>query len=96
MSKTIEQLQQEYAANEQKLRQEQHKLERLNNRIKYHEKGDRQKRAHRLITKGAAIESGAPEVKALSETGFYALAEHIFSLPEVKQAVEIAVSKEGG
>lgn len=96
MGKTIEQLQQEYAANERKLRQEQHKLERLKNRIPYYEKGDRQKRAHRLITRGAAIESVAPEVKALSETEFYSLAEHIFSLPEVKQAVKIAVSKEGG
>ena len=96
MSKTIEQLQKEYAANEQKIQQEQHKLERLKNRIQYYEKGDRQKRVYRLITRGAAIESVAPEVKALSETEFYSLIEHIFSLPEVKQTVKIAVSKEGG
>lgn len=96
MSKTIEQLQKEYAANKQKIQQEQHKLERLKNRIQYYEKGDRQQRAHRLITRGAAIESVAPEVKQLSEAEFYTLAEHIFSLPEVKQAVKTAASKEGG
>lgn len=50
MNKTIEQLQQEYADNEVKIQQEKHKLQRLNNRVQYYEKGDRQKRAHRLIT----------------------------------------------
>jgi len=93
MSKTIEQLQQEYAANEVKIQQEKHKLQRLNNRVQYYEKGDRQKRAHRLITRGAAIESVAPEVKELSEAEFYTLAEYIFSLPEVKTAVSMAVTK---
>ena len=93
MNKTIEQLQQEYADNEVKIQQEKHKLQRLNNRVQYYEKGDRQKRAHRLITRGAAIESIAPEVKELLETEFYALTEHIFSLPEVKTAVSTAVSK---
>lgn len=60
MSKTIKQLQQEYSANEVKIQQEKHKLQRLNNRVQYYEKGGRQKRAHRLITRGAAIESVAP------------------------------------
>ena len=93
MSKTIEQLQQEYAANEVKIQQEKHKLQRLNNRVQYYEKGDRQKRAHRLITRVAAIESIAPEVKDLTETEFYTLAEAIFSLPEVKTAVSMALTK---
>lgn len=93
MNKTIEQLQQEYADNEVKIQQEKHKLQRLNNRVQYYEKGDRQKRAHRLITCGAAIESVAPEVKELSEAEFYTLAEYIFSLPEVKTAVSMAVTK---
>lgn len=92
MSKTIKQLQQEYAANEVKIQQEKHKLQRLNNRVQYYEKGDRQKRAHRLITRGAAIESVAPEVKELLETEFYTLAGYIFSLPEVKTAVSTAMT----
>ena len=41
---------------EQQLAQEQHKKQRLENRIAYYEKEDRRKRAHHLITRGAAIE----------------------------------------
>ena len=50
----------------------------------YYEKGDRKKRAHRLITRGAAVESIAPLAKVLSETEFYAFTEKIFALPEVR------------
>ena len=64
-------------------------------RKKYYEKGERQKRAHRLITRGAAVESVAPEVKPLSEQGFYSLAEQIFSMPEVRAAVQAAAQREG-
>ncbi len=39
----------------------------------YYEKGDGKKRAHRLITRGAMMESIAPLAKALTETEFYAL-----------------------
>lgn len=84
MSKELEQLRQEYAENEAKLQQYQHRVQRLEQRKKYYEKGERQKRAHRLITRGAAVESVAPEVKPMSEQGFYSLAEQIFSMPEVR------------
>ena len=50
-----------------------------NTKNTYYEKGDRRKRAHRLITRGAAIESIAPLTKVLTETEFYAFAEK--SLP---------------
>ena len=73
MSKSLEELQREYEKNTVKLEQEKRKLRRLENRKSYYEKGDRKKRAHRLITRGAAVESIAPLVKALSETEFYAL-----------------------
>jgi len=63
MNKTIDQLKQEHTDNERKLQQAQHQLQRMNSRIRYYEKGDRQKQAHRLITKGAAIESVMPELK---------------------------------
>lgn len=53
------------------------------------------KRAHRLITRGAAVESVAPEVRPLSEQGFYSLAEQIFSMPEVREAVRAAAQREG-
>ena len=78
---------------EQQLAQEQHKKQRLENRIAYYEKEDRRKRAHRLITRGAAIESVAPLAKILTETEFYAFAEMVFDLPEVKGLLMEAVNK---
>ena len=48
-----------------------------------------------LITRGAAVESVAPEVRPLSEQGFYALAQQIFSMPEVRAAVHAAAQREG-
>ena len=82
--KTIPELEAEKAENERKLSQLQHKKQQLENRAVYYEKGDRRKRAHRLITRGAAIESVAPLAKVLSETEFYAFAEKALALPEVK------------
>ena len=79
MSKKLDELRREYAENEAKLQQYRHRVQRLEQRKKYYEKGERQKRAHRLITRGAAVESVAPEVKPMSEQGFYSLAEQIFS-----------------
>ena len=80
---------------EQQLTQEQHKKQRLENRIAYYEyeKEDRRKRAHHLITRGAAIESVAPLAKILTETEFYAFAEMVFDLPEVKGLLMAAVNE---
>ena len=61
--KTLEQLRAEKERAEIQLAQEQHKLERLENRKKYLEKGERTKRTHRLCNLGGTIESLAPEFK---------------------------------
>ena len=58
-------------------------MQRLQNRVGYLEKGERQKRAHRLITKGAAIESLAPVTKEMGEADFFSLMEKILALPDV-------------
>ena len=58
-------------------------MQRLQNRVGYLEKGERQKRAHRLITKGAAIESLAPATKEMGEADFFSLMEKILALPDV-------------
>ena len=92
---TTEKLKQEIADAEKRLAQERSRLQRLQNRKSYYEKGDRKKRAHRLITRGAAVESVAPEVRPMSEQGFYSLAEQIFSMPEVRAAVHAAAQREG-
>ena len=89
---TTEKLKQEIADAEKKLAQERSRLQRLENRKSYYEKGDRQKRTHRLITRGAAVESSAPLAKALIETEFYAFTEKIFALPEVRALLMEAVN----
>ena len=70
-SKTIEHLRAET-----QLAQEQHKLERLENRKKYLEKGERTKRTHRLCNPGGTVKSLAPEVKCLTRTEMTELMEH--------------------
>ena len=91
--KTLAELNAEKDKIEQQLAQERHKIQRLENRAAYYEKGDRRKRAHRLITRGAAIESVAPLTKVLTETEFYAFAEKAFDLPEVKGLLMEAVNE---
>lgn len=94
--KTFAELNAEKEKIKQQLAQEQHKIQRLENRATYYEKGERRKRAHRLITRGAAIESVAPRTKDLSETEFYAFAEQVFALPDVQRLFTEAVSNYAG
>ena len=61
MSKSLEELQREYEKNTVKLEQEKRKLRRLENRKSYLDSGSRKQRSHRLITRGAAIESGSED-----------------------------------
>ena len=89
--KSLTQLEAERAACERQLIQLQHKAQQYEHRITYCEKGERQKRTHRLITRGAAVESVAPTVKALTEVEFYAFAESVFALPEVQALLSEAV-----
>ena len=91
--KTIPQLEAEKAENERKLSQLQHKKQQLENRIIYYEKGERRKRAHHLITRGAAIESVAPLTKVLTETEFYTFAEKVLAVPEIKSLIMEAVNE---
>lgn len=91
--KTIPELEAEKSENERKLSQLQHKKQQIENRITYYEKGGRHKRAHHLITRGAAIESVAPLIKTLTETEFYAFAEMVFDLSEVKGLLMEAINE---
>ena len=91
--KTIPELKAEIADNERQLAQLRHKQQQLENRAAYYEKGDRRKRAHRLITRGAAVESVAPLAKVLSETEFYSFVEKALALPKVKGLLMEAVNE---
>ena len=85
IDKTREQLQRELAELETRISQHKNRLQRLEQRAEHIAKGERQKRAHRLITRGAAVESIAPMVRNMSEREFYELVEQIFALPEVQE-----------
>lgn len=93
MEKSRKELEKEYIEATAKLEQYQHKGQRLESRIRYYTEGNRKKRTHRLITRGAAVESVAPEVRGMSERSFFLLAEKIFSLPESIELVRSAVSE---
>ena len=84
------------AENEQKIEQLQHQQQRIENRIKDYVNAERKSRAHRLITKGAAIESIAPETKNIPETEFYRLMESILTSPTVSKRIRQVAEKVGG
>ncbi|MDE7243288.1 MAG: DUF3847 domain-containing protein [Oscillospiraceae bacterium] len=94
MNKSREELEKEYAENAARLEQYQHRSQRLENRIRYYTEGDRKKRNHRLITRGAEVESVAPEVRNMSQSAFRILVEQIFSLPEVAALVSRVVNQQ--
>ena len=92
---TREQLQQELEESKKKLEQYQHRMRRIECKIAYLQDKGRRERAHRLITRGAAVESIWPEVKGFSETDFYGLMENILSLPQAKSVLHSFLPKGG-
>ena len=68
----------------------------LENRKSYLESVSRRQRAHRLITRGAAIESVLPKLIVLTEQEFFALAEQISLLPSVREVVNLSVENHNG
>ena len=95
MNEALQKKREELARNKKKLEIYEHRQARLEARIRQLEKGERAKRTHRLITRGAAVESICPEVTDLSETEFFALTEQVFSLPEVRALVSRAIGNGG-
>ena len=95
MEKTLDELQAELEHAERRAEQYEHRVQRLENRLSYKENRSRKERAHRLITRGAAIESILPQIRELPEVPFYELMERIFSKPEVSAEIERTL-KEGG
>lgn len=96
MDKTREELQKELDEANAQLEQYQHRCQRLENRLRYYTEGERKKRNHRLITRGADVESVAPEVRGMSQAAFRILVEQIFSLPEVAALVSRATDQQEG
>ncbi len=93
MKKTKEELQKKLAEAQRQHDQEQHWMQRLENRKEYFETIARRQRNHRLITRGAAMESVFPEVKPLTEREFYELADQMADAPGIPELVHRAASR---
>ena len=63
MKKTIMDYRNDLASAEKQLEQATHRIERLEQKIKYRESLSRKERAHRLIVRGAILEQYFPELK---------------------------------
>ena len=96
MDKSREELEKECAEAATKAEQYQHQVQRLENRYHDYQESKRKKRNHRLITRGADVESVAPEVRGMSQAAFRILVEQIFSLPEVAALVSRATDQQEG
>ncbi len=96
MEKSREELQKEYDEAFSKLEQCRHQQQRLENRINDFKEVQRRKRNHRLITRGADVESVAPEVRGMSQSAFRLLVEQIFSLPELAALVRRSTDQQEG
>ncbi len=86
-SPELEKLKAEKEKIKKQIKQYEHKIQRLENRKKYYEDGERKRRTHRLCTLAGTLESIAPTIKDLSITEAAELLEHIFHMDEVKTAV---------
>ena len=67
MKKTITDYRNDLASAEKQLEQATHRINRLEQKLKYRESLSRKERTHRLIVRGAILEQYFPEVKELSE-----------------------------
>ncbi len=66
----------------------QNRIARYENRIRYVEQRQRRERTHRLITRGAAVESILPSLSPLKEIQFFYLMDEILHLPAVAELVQ--------
>ena len=83
----VEKLKAEKAEGEKKIEQLTHRINRLENRQKYYEDGERKRRTHRLCTIAGTLESIAPEIKELDITEVMELLEYVFHKEDVQRAV---------
>lgn len=85
MSRTKEELQEEIKKKKHEEEQLKHREQRAKNRSEYLTDKKRRDRTHRLITRGAALESIIPEAKDMSERPFYLAVESFFSDEDRRQ-----------
>ena len=96
MNPKLEKLRAEQERVQRELEQAQHQQQRLEDRLSYLSTGERRARAHRLIRRGAAIESILPAVQPMTERAFYELMEAVLSLPEARAVIQSRLSETDG
>ena len=96
MNPKLEKLRAEQERVQRELEQAQHQQQRLENRLSYMNAGERKARTHRLITRGAAIESILPAVQPMTERAFYELMETVLTLPVAQSVIQSRIPKTDG
>ena len=96
MNPKLKKLRAEQESIQLELEQAQHQQQRLENRIRYLNKAERRARAHRLITRGVAIESILPATQPMTERAFYELMETVLTLPVVQSVIQSRLPETGG
>ena len=81
MNPQLEELYRQKAEAEKKIEQYRHQEQRLTNRMQYYREKERKERSHRLIVRGATVESIWPEVKPMSQEDFDRLMRKVLALP---------------
>ena len=96
MNPKLEKLRAEQERVRRELEQAKHQQQRLENRLSYMNTGERRARAHRLITRGAAIESILPATQPMTERAFYDLMETVLMLPAVQSVIQSRLAETDG
>ena len=92
-SPELERLREKRDEAERKCEQAEHNLQRIENRKKYLEDGERKRRTHRLCVRAGALESMVPELKDLADAEFFTLMENVTALPEFHHELYLIVKQ---
>ena len=87
MNPQLEELYRQKAEAEQKIEQYRHREQQLTNRMQYYREKERKERNHRLIVRGATVESIWPEVKPMSKEDFDRLMRKVLTLPGAREVL---------
>ena len=88
MNPQLEELRRQKEEAERKLEQYTHQAQRIKNRMQYYQQRERKERNHRLIVRGATVESIWPEIKSMSREDFDRLMRKVLSLPGAREALD--------
>ena len=95
MNPQLEELYRQKAEAEQKIEQYRHREQQLTNRMQYYREKERKERNHRLIVRGATVESIWPEVKPMPNEDFDRLMRKVLSLPGAREVLREVLGGSG-